>query len=146
MWVFSSKHGLLSNTLLHPRQYRHSHQAPVLPPLCIFQQFSCMTGGMPYIGNQMVHMVYHIPIGSNNGKTPWHPLHLRRIISIVKSIRWVHRTLRRMIWEQQAQTNFRMLLLGFQHSLPCPIVKSTIVAHNKFGHTQFHNMPLNFPP
>ena len=35
MWVFSSKHGLLSNTLLHPRQYRHTqfHNMPLnFPP------------------------------------------------------------------------------------------------------------------
>jgi len=91
----------------------------------------------------MVNTVYHILIGADDCKIARNRFHSRRIVGVIKALRFFYRTLGRMIRQQQRQQNMWMRFLCSNHSVCCHAVKATIVSDYKLCNTVFYNMLLH---
>lgn len=98
---------------------------------------------MPCVGNQIVYMIDHVSVRSDNGYTARNTLHPRRVIGSVKAFWRGHRALCRVIRKKQGQDYSRMRFLRLDDRFCSQPVKAPIVAYNKLCHTIFDDVLLN---
>ena len=82
-----------------PCEIRNAYQSALFSPLCVLHQLSCVAGGMPCVGDQIINVIHNIAVRSDDGKSPRNLLHAIRVIGVVKPFRLFNLTLYRMIWE-----------------------------------------------
>lgn len=109
----------------------------------ILHQFPCVTGWMPRISDQIVHMINHVPIGSDDGHTARNSFHVRRVISSIKSI-WIrHRACCGVVWQERGQCYFWVCLLRINDRSGSQFVKAPIVSSNELCDAKLHDLMFN---
>ena len=86
---------------------------------------------MPYIGDQITAVLYHVAVGPDNGGTFGDSFHPRRIARAVKTGWCGCRTVIRMIREQQEKRRLRVALLCFFDAFCRQCIKAAISAYDK---------------
>lgn len=124
-------------------QHGHTDQSPTRTRLGILYQLSGVAGWMPRIGDQIVYMIDHISVCSDDSKSPWDLFHIRRIVCAVESVWYPDGALCWMIWKKEGQSDLLMLLFRFYNSVGGETVKTSIVSNNKLCHVIFNDVSFN---
>ena len=111
--------------------------------LSIFKQIPCVAPSVPCVGDQIIHMIDHIPIGPDNSKSAWDLLHARWVEGIIKSMWQLHRSLRWMIGDQHGQSYFRVLIFCSDYRFCCHAIKASVISYDEFRDTKIHYVLLH---